>query len=76
MAVPGARHLRAKHGNATRGESSRGHAEGAARTEKEFGRVDGVVHLVGGWRGCSTFTETDLADWDTLHRLLVRTVQH
>lgn len=50
--------------------------EWAARTEKEFGRVDGVVHLVGGWRGCSTFTETDLADWDTLHKLLIRTVQH
>ena len=25
--------------------------EWAARTEKEFGRVDGLVHLVGGWRG-------------------------
>ena len=23
----------------------------ADRTEKEFGRVDGLVHLVGGWRG-------------------------
>ncbi|MFK0293872.1 SDR family NAD(P)-dependent oxidoreductase [Streptomyces sp. NPDC090442] len=50
--------------------------EWATRTEKEFGRVDGLVHLVGGWRGCSTFTDTDLADWDTLHKLLIRTVQH
>ncbi len=50
--------------------------EWAARTEKEFGRVDGLVHLVGGWRGSSTFAETDLADWDLLHKLLIRTVQH
>ncbi|MGW0736450.1 SDR family NAD(P)-dependent oxidoreductase [Streptomyces sp. NPDC002851] len=50
--------------------------EWAARTEKEFGRVDGLVHLVGGWRGSATFAETDVADWDLLEKLLVRTVQH
>ena len=50
--------------------------EWATRTEKEFGRVDGLVHLVGGWRGSATFAETDLADWDALHALLIRTVQH
>lgn len=50
--------------------------EWAARTEKEFGHVHGLVHLVGGWRGSATFAETDLADWDALHNLLVRTVQH
>ncbi|MBH5333885.1 SDR family NAD(P)-dependent oxidoreductase [Streptomyces pactum] len=48
----------------------------ADRTEKEFGRIDGVVHLVGGWRGSKTFADTPLADWDTLHNLLIRTVQH
>ncbi|NGO76990.1 SDR family oxidoreductase [Streptomyces sp. YC504] len=48
----------------------------AARTEKEFGRVDGLVHLVGGWRGSSSFMETDLADWAFLDQLLIRTVQH
>ncbi|WP_345744880.1 SDR family NAD(P)-dependent oxidoreductase [Streptomyces sp. ODS28] len=48
----------------------------AERTEKEFGRVDGLVHLVGGWRGSAKFAETDLADWDTLHKLLIRTAQH
>ncbi|GGX95788.1 SDR family oxidoreductase [Streptomyces fructofermentans] len=46
------------------------------RTEKEFGRVDGLVHLVGGWRGGETFTKTNLDDWDLLEMLLVRTVQH
>ncbi|MFD4996802.1 SDR family NAD(P)-dependent oxidoreductase [Streptomyces buecherae] len=50
--------------------------EWATRTEKEFGRVDGLVHLVGGWRGSATFAETDLDDWNLLHDLLVRTVQH
>ncbi|WP_405593171.1 SDR family NAD(P)-dependent oxidoreductase [Streptomyces sp. NBC_01190] len=48
----------------------------AARIEKDHGRVDGLVHLVGGWRGSASFPETDLADWDLLHRLLIRTVQH
>lgn len=48
----------------------------AERTEKDFGRLDGVVHLVGGWRGSASFTETDLADWDFLEKLLIRTVQH
>lgn len=42
----------------------------------EFGRVDGVVHLVGGWRGGKGITEADLADWEFLSGLLVRTVQH
>ncbi|MET9350592.1 SDR family oxidoreductase [Streptomyces termitum] len=48
----------------------------ADKTEKEFGRVDGLVHLVGGWRGSPSFTETDLKDWDFLEKLLIRTVQH
>ncbi|NUW40146.1 SDR family NAD(P)-dependent oxidoreductase [Nonomuraea rhodomycinica] len=48
----------------------------AARVEKEHGLVDGVVHLVGGWRGSKSFAETSLDDWDTLHDLLIRTLQH
>ncbi|MEL3946426.1 MULTISPECIES: SDR family oxidoreductase [Streptomyces] len=48
----------------------------ADRTEKEFGRIDGLVHLVGGWRGSASFAETDLGDWDVLEDLLIRTVQH
>ncbi|MFJ9243749.1 SDR family NAD(P)-dependent oxidoreductase [Streptomyces sp. NPDC101776] len=48
----------------------------AEHIEKDFGRVDGLVHLVGGWRGGATFTDTDLADWDLLEKLLIRTVQH
>ncbi|QOV47468.1 SDR family NAD(P)-dependent oxidoreductase [Streptomyces chromofuscus] len=50
--------------------------EWAGRIEKDFGRVDGLVHLVGGWRGSETFTKTRLDDWDLLELLLIRTVQH
>ncbi len=41
-----------------------------------FGRVDGLVHLVGGWRGGQPLHEAPLSDWDLLHDLLIRTVQH
>jgi NAD(P)-dependent dehydrogenase (short-subunit alcohol dehydrogenase family) len=54
------------------------HAVGdlAREIRHRHGRVDGVVHLVGGWRGGKTFADTSLADWDLLHDLLIRTVQH
>ncbi|MFI6007712.1 SDR family NAD(P)-dependent oxidoreductase [Streptomyces sp. NPDC051243] len=48
----------------------------ADHIEKDFGRVDGLVHLVGGWRGSETFVKTSLDDWDFLELLLIRTVQH
>jgi NADP-dependent 3-hydroxy acid dehydrogenase YdfG len=48
----------------------------AAEIEATFGRIDGLVHLVGGWRGGKGITQTDLADWDLLANLLIRTVQH
>jgi NAD(P)-dependent dehydrogenase (short-subunit alcohol dehydrogenase family) len=43
---------------------------------ERFGRVDALIHLVGGWRGGEPLHEAPLADWDLLHDLLVRTVQH
>jgi NAD(P)-dependent dehydrogenase (short-subunit alcohol dehydrogenase family) len=43
---------------------------------ERFGRVDGLVHLVGGWRGGAPLHEAPLADWELLHDLLIRTVQH
>jgi NAD(P)-dependent dehydrogenase (short-subunit alcohol dehydrogenase family) len=43
---------------------------------RRFGRVDGLLHLVGGWRGGKPLHEAPLADWDLLHDLLIRTVQH
>ncbi len=42
----------------------------------QHGHVDGLVHLVGGWRGSASFGETRLEDWALLHDLLIRTLQH
>ena len=43
---------------------------------ERFGRVDGLLHLVGGWRGGQPLHEAPLSDWELLHDLLIRTVQH
>jgi NAD(P)-dependent dehydrogenase (short-subunit alcohol dehydrogenase family) len=43
---------------------------------ERFGRVDGLIHLVGGWRGGEPLHQAPLADWELLHDLLIRTVQH
>jgi len=43
---------------------------------ERFGRVDGLLHLVGGWRGGRPLHEAPLADWELLHELLIRTLQH
>jgi NAD(P)-dependent dehydrogenase (short-subunit alcohol dehydrogenase family) len=43
---------------------------------ERFGRVDALLHLVGGWRGGVPLHEEPLEDWDFLHGLLIRTVQH
>ena len=55
-------------------------AEGATAwcesiTER-FGKVDGLVHLVGGWKGGEPLATASLDDYEWLHNLLVRTVQH
>jgi len=48
----------------------------AALVEREHGRVDGLVHLVGGWRGGVGIVDADLADWNWLQDRLIRTLQH
>jgi NAD(P)-dependent dehydrogenase (short-subunit alcohol dehydrogenase family) len=50
--------------------------EWCAALLERFGQVDGLLHLVGGWRGGQPLHEEPLADWDLLHDLLIRTVQH
>ena len=50
--------------------------EWCAALVERFGHVDGLIHLVGGWRGGEPLHESSLEDWDFLHGLLVRTVQH
>lgn len=47
----------------------------AALTDR-FGRVDGLLHLVGGWKGGDPLATTPLEDYEWLHDLLVRTVIH
>src|SRR5512132_451087 len=49
--------------------------EWAAAAENKFGRVDGLLHLVGGYRGGDPIDSFDLTDYDWLHALLVRTLQ-
>lgn len=48
----------------------------AADVLAQHGRVDGLAHLVGGWRGGVHLAEEPLEDWDWLHDLLVRTLIH
>ena len=55
-------------------EATRGWASDLST--RHDGRVDGLVHLVGGWRGGTPIEEAPLEDWDFLSALLVRTVQH
>jgi NAD(P)-dependent dehydrogenase (short-subunit alcohol dehydrogenase family) len=43
---------------------------------ERHGRIDGLIHLVGGWRGGTPIEEAPLEDWDALAALLVTTVQH
>ena len=50
--------------------------EWAQAMEDKFGRVDGLLHLVGGYRGGDPIHSFDLADYEFLHDLLVRTLQH
>jgi NAD(P)-dependent dehydrogenase (short-subunit alcohol dehydrogenase family) len=48
----------------------------AQAMDEKFGKVDGLLHLVGGYRGGDPIQSFDLADYEFLHDLLVRTLQH
>lgn len=50
--------------------------EWAALVERQHAQVDGLVHLVGGWRGGAGIVDADLADWNWLQDRLIRTFQH
>jgi NAD(P)-dependent dehydrogenase (short-subunit alcohol dehydrogenase family) len=51
-------------------------ASWCAALVERFDRVDGLLHLVGGWRGGEPLATFDLDDYYLLHDLLVRTVIH
>ena len=48
----------------------------ADHLEAEYERVDGLLHLVGGWRGSRSFFESRIDDWDWLQDRVIRTLQH
>jgi NAD(P)-dependent dehydrogenase (short-subunit alcohol dehydrogenase family) len=48
----------------------------AANLTERHGKIDGLAHLVGGWRGGMPIEEAPLTDWDDLSTLLVRTLVH
>jgi NADP-dependent 3-hydroxy acid dehydrogenase YdfG len=48
----------------------------AARVRADLGRVDGLIHLVGGYRGGESFTENGDADWRFLSASLIDTLRH
>ena len=52
--------------------STRSWADGVA---ERLGAVDGLLHLVGGYRGGTPIEDALLEDWEALEPLLVRTVQ-
>jgi NAD(P)-dependent dehydrogenase (short-subunit alcohol dehydrogenase family) len=56
--------------------SADGAAAWADAIAERFGKVDGLVHLVGGWKGGDPLATASLDDYEWLHNLLVRTVQH
>jgi NAD(P)-dependent dehydrogenase (short-subunit alcohol dehydrogenase family) len=51
-------------------------ADGARAWAESLGAVDGLLHLVGGWRGGQDVEDMDLADLDLLEKLLFHSVVH
>jgi NAD(P)-dependent dehydrogenase (short-subunit alcohol dehydrogenase family) len=45
----------------------------AAQIIGKFGRVDVLLHLVGGYKGGTSIAEVSPADWDFIHKLLIKT---
>ena len=48
----------------------------AARVRQDFGPVDGLIHLVGGWRGGTGITGQSDADWDFLCTTVLATLRN
>lgn len=50
--------------------------ESATRVRGTYGAIDGLVHLVGGYRGGAGFSDNNDADWRMLSAALVDTLRH
>lgn len=48
----------------------------AADLRKTQGRIDGVLHLVGGWRGAEGIADQSDDDWDFLERNIIATLRN
>ncbi|MFJ4208510.1 SDR family oxidoreductase [Paenarthrobacter sp. NPDC089675] len=48
----------------------------AASVRNDLGSVDGLVHLVGGWRGGEGITGQKDEDWDVLHMSIMTTLRN
>ncbi|MDO5753622.1 SDR family oxidoreductase [Arthrobacter sp.] len=48
----------------------------AEKIHTDFGPLDGLIHLVGGWRGGTGITGQIDADWDFLHTLGMTTLRN
>jgi NAD(P)-dependent dehydrogenase (short-subunit alcohol dehydrogenase family) len=69
LRVPAARRL-ATAVDLTDDAAAKGWAE---KVVAAFGRVDVVLHLVGGYRGGAAIADLVPSDWDFLHDILIRT---
>ncbi|EMY32577.1 short-chain dehydrogenase/reductase SDR, partial [Arthrobacter crystallopoietes BAB-32] len=56
--------------------ADRAAVEELAASVQDRGGADGLVHLVGGWRGGKGITGQSDEDWDFLHRSLVTTLRN
>ncbi|ALE05580.1 oxidoreductase [Arthrobacter sp. ERGS1:01] len=48
----------------------------ADSVHRDFGPVDGLIHLVGGWRGGKDLAAQSDADWDFLHTSVLTTLRN
>lgn len=51
-------------------------SELAEQVHSEHGRIDMLLHLVGGWRGGKSITGQSDADWDFLHTQVLTTLRN